>query len=110
MKPGRAKRGEPLAFPDDLAARLLRLYSNPGAVVLDPFAGSGTTGRVALLHGRVAWLIEREPSYWPRLEAVIGQAALVVAGSERSGGPEQQLGATRAHGQRDESERGRRLE
>lgn len=31
------------------------------AVVLDPFAGSGTTGQVALDHGRHAILIERGP-------------------------------------------------
>jgi hypothetical protein len=40
-------------------------------VVLDPFAGTGTTGRVALALGRRAGLIEREPAYWPPLEAAL---------------------------------------
>jgi DNA modification methylase len=68
---GRAQRGEPLAFPYDLVARLVKLFSEPGDVVLDPFAGKGTVCRVARQLGRQAWLIEREPSYWPRLEAVL---------------------------------------
>jgi DNA modification methylase len=76
LGPGQAKAGEPLAFPDELVSRLVLLYSNPGDVVLDPFAGNGTTGRVARLHGREAWLIEREPAYWPRLETVLGQGVM----------------------------------
>lgn len=34
-------------FPEMLAERVIRLYSSPGNVVLDPFAGSGTTTAVA---------------------------------------------------------------
>lgn len=73
LSPGRATRGEPLEFPDDLATRLIKLFSNVGDVVLDPFAGKGTTGRMARLLGREAWLIERVPKYWPDLDMVIGQ-------------------------------------
>lgn len=76
MNPGQAKAGEPLAFPDELVSRLVKLYSNPGDVVLDPFAGQGTTARMARLLSREAWLIEREPSYWARLEAVLGQQVM----------------------------------
>lgn len=32
-------------------------------IVLDPFFGSGTTGRVALKHGRACWGIELNPAY-----------------------------------------------
>jgi adenine-specific DNA-methyltransferase len=78
LKPGRAAAGEPLAFPPELVDRLVWLFSNPGDVVLDPFAGTGTVGRRARLLGREAWLIEREPAYWPRLEAVLGQGVLVA--------------------------------
>lgn len=42
---------------------LVRLTTPPGGTVLDPFAGSGTTGVAALLEGRKAILIEREPGY-----------------------------------------------
>lgn len=37
-------------------------------VVLDPFAGSGTTGAVAMEHGRNAVLIELNPAYVPLIE------------------------------------------
>jgi modification methylase len=42
----------PCPFPDELAYRLVTLYSYVGDRVLDPFAGSGTTGKVARLTGR----------------------------------------------------------
>ena len=39
--------GRPPAFPEELAARIIRLLSGPDDLVLDPFAGSGTTTAVA---------------------------------------------------------------
>jgi len=42
---------------------LTRLITPPGGIVLDPFAGSGTTGCAALLEGFRCVLIEREPAY-----------------------------------------------
>ncbi len=68
--PGRAQPGDPLAFPDELVRRLIELFSAPDDVVLDPYAGTGAVGRVARELGRAAWLIEREASYWPDLEAL----------------------------------------
>ena len=44
----------PCPFPEDLAFRLIQLYSYPGDVVLDPFLGSGQTSKVALALGRHA--------------------------------------------------------
>jgi DNA modification methylase len=35
--------GHPAPFPEELPARLIKLYSFPSDLVLDPFAGSGTT-------------------------------------------------------------------
>lgn len=46
------KTGHPCQFPISLAERLIRGFSPDGAVVLDPFAGSGTTGVAAVLNGR----------------------------------------------------------
>lgn len=40
---------------------LIRVYSDPGASVLDPFAGSGTTGDAARRAGRVAMLYDQNP-------------------------------------------------
>lgn len=44
IAPESARRvGHPAPFPESLAARVIRFYSYVGDVVLDPFAGSGTT-------------------------------------------------------------------
>jgi DNA modification methylase len=50
-------------FPEDLVKPCILAGSKPGDVVLDPFAGSGTTGQVALELGRRAILIELNPKY-----------------------------------------------
>lgn len=48
-----AKRvGHPAPFPVALAERVIRLYSYVGDVVIDPFAGSGTTCVAASRNGR----------------------------------------------------------
>lgn len=41
----------PAKFIPQVVAFVLERYSSPGSVVLDPFAGSGTTGLVARLYG-----------------------------------------------------------
>lgn len=46
------KIGHPAPFPEELPHRLIQLYSYKGDVVLDPFAGSGTTCLVAAADGR----------------------------------------------------------
>jgi hypothetical protein len=53
----------PTVKPVDLMRWLVRLVCPPGGVVLDPFAGTGTTGEAALLEGFRAVLIEREAEY-----------------------------------------------
>ncbi|MHB8567168.1 MAG: DNA-methyltransferase [Nitrososphaerales archaeon] len=40
------------AFPDEIASRLVQLFSFAGETVLDPFLGSGTTSKVAASLGR----------------------------------------------------------
>lgn len=42
----------PAIFPELLAADHIASWSNPGDVVLDPFLGSGTTGKMAVQMGR----------------------------------------------------------
>lgn len=37
------KEGHPAPFPEELPARLIKLYTFPGDLVLDPFMGTGTT-------------------------------------------------------------------
>lgn len=54
----------PAIFPESLARDHILSWSNPGDTVLDPFLGSGTTGKMAILHGRNFIGIEREPEYF----------------------------------------------
>ncbi len=49
-------------FPEDLARRLIIAASRPGDVVMDVFAGSGTTGKVAMELGRRCVLFDRNYS------------------------------------------------
>jgi DNA modification methylase len=49
--------------PLDLMRWLVRLVTPPGGTVLDPFAGSGTTGEACVVEGFHAILIEKEPDY-----------------------------------------------
>lgn len=66
-KASKADRGEgnnhPTVKPQALMRYLCRLVTPPGGVVLDPFAGSGSTGLAARSEGFTAWLMEREPEY-----------------------------------------------
>ena len=42
----------PAIFPEKLAEDHILSWSNPGDIILDPFMGSGTTAKMALLHNR----------------------------------------------------------
>lgn len=50
-------------FPDELARRIIKLYSDKGDIVLDPFLGSGTTAIMAMREGRHYIGIEKEEKY-----------------------------------------------
>ena len=56
-------RRHPAPFPYKLAADHVRTWTNPGDLVLDPMAGSGTTLRAALDLERETVGIEIEPRY-----------------------------------------------
>lgn len=66
-KASKRDRGEgnthPTVKPTQLMQYLVRLACPPGGVVLDPFAGSGTTGVACVMEGRDAILIERDAAY-----------------------------------------------
>ena len=69
----------PAIFPEALARDHILSWSNPGDVVLDPFLGSGTTGKMALLEGRRFIGIERELDYF---EIAKSRIAVVTAAGE----------------------------
>jgi DNA modification methylase len=66
-------------FPIELARRVIRLFSAPDELVLDPFVGSGTTVVAAVQDGRRYLGFELLPSYAAlasqRLEAIHAQTA-----------------------------------
>ncbi len=65
----------PAAFPDELAYRLIRLFSYRGETVLDPFLGSGTTSRVAAQLGRNSVGYELLPNLKQLIETRILEVA-----------------------------------
>lgn len=62
IKPAHDPR-HPAIFPVELAKRVVSYYSFKDDVVLDPFAGIGTTGKAAAILGRRFVLIEQNPEY-----------------------------------------------
>lgn len=62
-KDDRADSRHPTVKPVALLRWLVRLVTPPGGTVLDPFAGSGTTGEAAMLEGFDALLIERDEQH-----------------------------------------------
>lgn len=69
----------PTVKPVDLLRYLCRLITPPGGMILDPFAGTGTTGEAAFYEGFRATLIEREAEYMADIER---RMALCMAGPE----------------------------
>lgn len=67
----------PTVKPVDLKQYLCRLITPPGGVVLDPFAGSGSTGEAAWREGFRCVLIEREADYF---EDIVRRMGLCEAG------------------------------
>lgn len=59
----------PTVKPLDLMRWLVRLVTPPGGLVLDPFAGSGTTAEACVVEGFRCVLIEREADYLPLIVA-----------------------------------------
>lgn len=57
------RQGHPAPYPVELAERLIRMFSFAGDIVLDPFAGSGSTAAAAIRAGRNSISMEIEPEY-----------------------------------------------
>ena len=70
----------PTVKPTDLMAYLVRLVTPPGGVVLDPFMGSGSTGKAAMREGARFIGCEMSPEYLAIAQARIEhELALVTA-------------------------------
>ncbi|NTF17517.1 site-specific DNA-methyltransferase [Agrobacterium rubi] len=68
------KTAHPCQFPEMLAERLISALSRPGDMVVDPYAGSGTTGAVASRLGRRSLLVEMDAGYAAIAAARIGKS------------------------------------
>ncbi len=92
---GRERTGYPTQKPLGVLERIIKVHTNPGDVVLDFFAGSGTTGEAAARHGRIFWLVDRHPeavrimqqrlaAYRPRVERWPGAVTAAPASNATS--------------------------
>jgi DNA modification methylase len=73
--------GHPAPFPVELARRAVRLSTWPGEIVLDPFAGSGTTLLAARQLGRRAVGIEASERYCALAADRLSQTTLDFEGA-----------------------------
>ncbi len=67
----KSSKDHPAIFPDDLCEKILEYYSFKDDIVLDPFAGSGTFGRVALEKNRIPVLCENNQEYIDHIKSII---------------------------------------
>jgi DNA modification methylase len=71
------ERGEhPCQMPLALLERIVRVSSNPGELILDPFAGSGTTLAAAKKLGRDYYGIELSENYVERIKDRLGRVVV----------------------------------
>jgi DNA modification methylase len=71
--------GHPTVKPTDLMRQLVRLVTPPCGVVLDPFTGSGSTGKAAILEGFQFIGCELTEDYLPIIQGRIDWAVAEVA-------------------------------
>src|SRR5205814_5633479 len=75
----RERTGHPCQMPEAVLERIIRVASNPGDLVIDPFAGSGTTLAVAKRLRRRYLGVELSEDYAAAIERRLAQ---VVPGDE----------------------------
>lgn len=78
-KPEPRANTHPTVKPTTLMQWLCRLITPPGGVILDPFMGSGSTGKAAVLEGFQFIGCERDDEYMPIATARIAWAIGVVS-------------------------------
>lgn len=82
----KSERVHPTQKPLVLMQRLVEQFTDPGEVILDPTAGSGTTGVAAKLLSRRAVLIERDEKHAEsavkRLEAAVPPELVPITAAE----------------------------
>lgn len=69
-----SRAGHPCPFPMEIPARCIAATTRPGGLVLDPFAGSGTTAEACMKAGRRCIAIEKDARYIPIIERRVAEA------------------------------------
>jgi site-specific DNA-methyltransferase (adenine-specific) len=93
------RSGHPAPFPEELASRLIRMFSFAGDIILDPFVGTGSTAIAAMEAGRNSVNNEIESNYLQLAHDRLTKAAV----------RKRLAGATRTKIQMDLAEPARRL-
>jgi DNA modification methylase len=68
-----SNKSHPATFPEELVRKVIRYYSFKGDLVLDPFAGSGTVGKVAYEMKRRFLLCDNESKYFKYMKESLGK-------------------------------------
>jgi modification methylase len=66
---GQLRRDHPAPFPPEIPRRLIRMFSFAGDIVVDPFAGTGTTAIAAMETDRDSISVEIDPNYVAAMES-----------------------------------------
>jgi len=67
------------AYPEEIADRLIKMFSVKGDTVLDPFLGSGTTTKVAMQDCRNSVGYETDPNLLPTIKKKIDKTDIKMA-------------------------------
>jgi site-specific DNA-methyltransferase (cytosine-N4-specific) len=67
------------AYPDEIADRLIKMFSIKGETVLDPFLGSGTTTKIAMQNDRNSIGYESDQNLLPIISKKIGNSDANIA-------------------------------
>jgi site-specific DNA-methyltransferase (adenine-specific) len=78
----RKQNFHPTVKPTDLMRYLIKLVTPPGGTVLDPFTGSGSTGKAAILEGFTFIGCELTEDYIPIIEGRLKHAEAMAAEAE----------------------------
>lgn len=68
-------KDHPAVFPEELAQKVIQYYSFKNDVVLDPFAGTGTTARAAIRLNRRFAVFEMDKKYQKNIKKSIADAS-----------------------------------
>jgi len=64
-------------FPEELVKWIVKFYSYIGDIILDPFAGSSTVGRVCQQHNRYFFLMDINEKYFKYSKSGLSKSNLL---------------------------------